>query len=219
VFERYTDRARRVIVLCREEARLLNHDRIGTHEMFLGLLAEEQSVAARALNALGITLDKGRAAVEELVGRGETEPLGHIPFVPNAKRGMEMSLREALTLGHNYIAPEHILLGLIRDPDDDMANLLKKLNTNGEIVRKKTIDTLITEQNQQKREKEEKKRASALEFGVIPVKVEAYAVPFLDRELDRCRPFAADDEMNVGEWIRQVVLDEVARRELGGWPA
>src|SRR5207249_4450241 len=113
MFERFTDRARRVVVLAQEEARMLNHNYIGTEHILLGLIHEGEGVAAKALESLGISLDAVRHQVEEIIGQGQTPPTGHIPFTPRAKKVLELSLREALQLGHNYIGTEHILLGLI----------------------------------------------------------------------------------------------------------
>src|ERR687897_191275 len=115
MFERFTDRARRVVVLAQEEARLLNHNYIGTEHILLGLIHEGEGVAAKALESLGISLEAVRAQVEEIIGQGQSAPTGHIPFTPRAKKVLELSLREALQLGHNYIGTEHILLGLIRE--------------------------------------------------------------------------------------------------------
>src|SRR5262245_41751206 len=115
MFERFTDRARRVVVLAQEEARLLMHNYIGTEHLLLGLIHEGEGVAAKALDALGIELTEVRSRVEEIIGRGSETPSVHIPFTPRSKKVLELSLREALELGHNYIGTEHILLGLIRE--------------------------------------------------------------------------------------------------------
>ncbi len=117
MFERFTDRARRVVVLAQEEARLLNHNYIGTEHILLGLAAEREGTAARVLSTLDIEPDALRAEIEQLLGRGDAMPSGHLPFTPRAKKVLELSLREALQLGHNYIGTEHILLGLIREED------------------------------------------------------------------------------------------------------
>src|SRR5207237_9699739 len=109
-FERFTDRARRVVVLAQEEALRLNHNYIGTEHVLLGLLREEEGVAARALVSLGVALEEARDKIEEVIGRGQDVPSGHVPFTPRAKKVLELALREALTLGHNYIGSEHILL-------------------------------------------------------------------------------------------------------------
>ena len=115
VFERFTDRARRVVVLAQEESRLLNHDRIGTEHLLLGLVSEGKGVAARALTSMGISLDQARFEVEVIAGHPQASARGHIPFTSRAKDVLELSLREALQLGHDYIGTEHILLGLIRE--------------------------------------------------------------------------------------------------------
>jgi ATP-dependent Clp protease ATP-binding subunit ClpC len=115
MFERFTDRARRIVVLAGEEARMLDHGWIGTEHILLGLIREGDGYAARSLESLGISLDAVRQQVEEFIGRGQQEPSGHIPFTPRAKKVLELSLRESLQLGHNYIGSEHILLGLLRE--------------------------------------------------------------------------------------------------------
>jgi hypothetical protein len=115
MFERFTDRARRVVVLAQEEAKMLNHNYIGTEHILLGLIHEGEGVAAKALESLGISLDAVREQVQDIIGQGQQQPTGHIPFTPRAKKVLELSLREALQLGHNYIGTEHILLGLIRE--------------------------------------------------------------------------------------------------------
>jgi ATP-dependent Clp protease ATP-binding subunit ClpC len=115
VFERFTDKARRVVVLAQEEARLLNHNYIGTEHVLLGLVREGKGVAAQALTSMGIGLEAVRGQVEKIIGQGQAAPTGHIPFTPRAKKVLELSLREALQLGHNYIGTEHILLGLVRE--------------------------------------------------------------------------------------------------------
>jgi len=116
MFERFTERARRVVVLAQDEARMLNHNYIGTEHILLGLIHEGHGLAAKALESLGISLAVVRQQVEEIIGRGQQQaPSGHIPFTPRAKKVLELSLREALQLGHTYIGTEHILLGLIRE--------------------------------------------------------------------------------------------------------
>jgi ATP-dependent Clp protease ATP-binding subunit ClpA len=127
MFERFTDRARRVVVLAQEEARMLNHNYIGTEHLLLGLIHEGEGVAAKALESLGISLEAVRLQVEEIIGRGLQAPSGHIPFTPRAKKVMELSLREALQLGHDYIGTEHILLGLIREGEGVAAQVLVRL--------------------------------------------------------------------------------------------
>ena len=127
MFERYTDRARRVVVLAQEEARMLNHNYIGTEHILLGLIREGEGVAAKALESLGISQEAVRQQVGEIIGQGQHAPAGHIPFTPRAKKVLELSLREALALGHNYIGTEHILLGLIREGEGVAAQVLVKL--------------------------------------------------------------------------------------------
>jgi ATP-dependent Clp protease ATP-binding subunit ClpA len=124
MFERFTDRARQAVVLAQEEARALNHNYIGTEHILLGLLRDADSVAGVALRRLGIGRDAVRIDIEQLIGRGSDTPSGHIPFTPRSKKVLELSLREALKLGHNYIGTEHILLGLVREGEGVAAQLL-----------------------------------------------------------------------------------------------
>ena len=142
MFERFTDRARRVVVLAQEEARLLNHNYIGTEHILLGLIHEGEGVAAKALESLGISLEAVRDQVEEIIGQGGSSPSGHIPFTPRAKKVLELSLREALQLGHNYIGTEHILLGLIREGEGVAAQVLTKLGADLSRVRQQVIQLL-----------------------------------------------------------------------------
>jgi ATP-dependent Clp protease ATP-binding subunit ClpC len=135
VFERFTDRARRVVVLAQEEARMLNHNHIGTEHILLGLIREGAGVAARALEALGFSPDDLRREIEEIIGQGKSVPTGHIPFTPRAKKVLELSLREALQLGHNYIGTEHILLGLIAEGRGVGAQVLVRRGASLERVR------------------------------------------------------------------------------------
>ncbi len=142
MFERFTDRARRVVVLAQEEARMLNHNYIGTEHILLGLIHEGEGVAAKALESLGISLEAVRSQVEEIIGQGQAAPTGHIPFTPRAKKVLELSLREALQLGHNYIGTEHILLGLIREGEGVAAQVLQKLGADLNRVRQQVIQLL-----------------------------------------------------------------------------
>jgi ATP-dependent Clp protease ATP-binding subunit ClpC len=142
MFERFTDRARRVVVLAQEEARMLNHNYIGTEHILLGLIHEGEGVAAKALESMNISLDGVREQVTEIIGRGQSAPAGHIPFTPRAKKVLELSLREALQLGHNYIGTEHILLGLIREGDGVAAQVLQKLGADLNRVRQQVISLL-----------------------------------------------------------------------------
>ncbi|MBK5217375.1 MAG: ATP-dependent Clp protease ATP-binding subunit, partial [Propionibacteriales bacterium] len=139
MFERFTDRARRVVVLAQEEARMLNHNYIGTEHILLGLIHEGEGVAAKALESLDISLEAVRGQVEDIIGQGQQAPSGHIPFTPRAKKVLELSLREALQLGHNYIGTEHILLGLIREGEGVAAQVLVKLGADLNRVRQQVI--------------------------------------------------------------------------------
>ncbi len=142
MFERFTDRARRVVVLAQEEARLLNHNYIGTEHILLGLIHEGEGVAAKALESLSISLEGVREQVQDIIGQGSSSPSGHIPFTPRAKKVLELSLREALQLGHNYIGTEHILLGLIREGEGVAAQVLVKLGADLSRVRQQVIQLL-----------------------------------------------------------------------------
>jgi ATP-dependent Clp protease ATP-binding subunit ClpC len=135
MFERFTDRGRRVVVLAQEESRLLGHDHIGTEHLLLGLVAEKKGIAAAALAVLGIDLETARSEVEEVVGRGDEMARGHIPFTPRAKKALESSLREALDVGHDHIGTEHILLGIVRDYEGAAAEVLTKHAASPEAVR------------------------------------------------------------------------------------
>jgi ATP-dependent Clp protease ATP-binding subunit ClpC len=142
MFERFTDRARRVVVLAQEEARLLNHNYIGTEHILLGLVREGEGVAAQALTSMSIELDAVRGKVEEIIGQGQAAPTGHIPFTPRAKKVLELSLREALQLSHNYIGTEHILLGLLREGEGVAAQVLQTLGAELDRVRQAVIRLL-----------------------------------------------------------------------------
>src|SRR5499426_4067964 len=142
MFERFTDRARRVVVLAQEEARMLNHNYIGTEHILLGLVHEGDGVAAKALASIGISIEGVRQQVEEIIGQGQQAPTGQIPFTPRAKKVLELSLREALQLGHSYIGTEHILLGLIREGEGVAAQVLQKLGADLNRVRQQVIQLL-----------------------------------------------------------------------------
>jgi ATP-dependent Clp protease ATP-binding subunit ClpC len=179
VFERFTDRGRQVVVLAQEEARLLNHNYIGTEHILLGLVHEGQGVASEALLSLGISLEAVRSQVEEIIGQGQAAPTGHIPFTPRAKKVLELSLREALQLGHDYIGTEHILLGLIREGEGVAAQVLQKLGADLNRVRQQVIQLLqgyaapqhpieaseVTARLERLGEIEERAKAVAAEFG------------------------------------------------------
>jgi hypothetical protein len=140
VFERFTERARQVVVLAQEQARALNHDYIGTEHILLGLLCEEEGLACRVLESLGVTAELVRAQVVRVVGSGEAEgATGPIPFTPHAKKVLELALREALGLGHNYIGTEHVLLGLVHDDDGVAARILVDLDADPEKIRSEVI--------------------------------------------------------------------------------
>ena len=142
MFERFTDRARRVVVVAQEESRSLGHDYIGTEHILLGILGAGESVAVQALASLGISLEAARQQVEEIAGRGSRQVPGHIPFTPRAKKVLELSLREAIQLGHNYIGTEHILLGLIREGKGVAAQVLTRLGADLDQTRQQVIQLL-----------------------------------------------------------------------------
>src|SRR5437588_2305870 len=142
MFERFTDRARRVVVLAQEEARMLNHNYIGTEHILLGLIHEGEGVAAKALESLGISLEAVRQQVEEIIGQGQQAPSGHIPFTPRVKKVLELSLREAQQLGHDHIGTEDILLGLLREGEGVAAQVLVKPGADLSRVREQVIQLL-----------------------------------------------------------------------------
>jgi ATP-dependent Clp protease ATP-binding subunit ClpC len=142
MFERFTDRARRVVVLAQDEARRLDHDYIGTEHLLLGLLHEGQGVAAQALDGLGVDLAEVRRRVGEIIGRGQHAPSGHIPFTPRSKKVLELSLREALDLGHDYIGTEHILLGIVREGQGVAAQVLAGMGAGEDEIRAKVSELL-----------------------------------------------------------------------------
>jgi hypothetical protein len=148
MFQRFTDRARLAVHLAQEEARLLNHNYVGTEHLLLGLLHEGEGVAARALESLDISLEGARAQVEEIIGRGQTTPAGHIPFTPRAKKVLELSLREALQLGHNYIGTEHLLLGLVREGEGVAAQVLTSFDADHARLRERVL-WLLTDEGEQ----------------------------------------------------------------------
>jgi len=143
VFERFTERARQVVVLAQDEARLLKHNYLGTEHLLLGLLREEEGLAARVLESFDVTLEEVRAQVRRIIGEG-AEPLvsGQIPFTPRAKKALELALRESQSLGHNYIGTEHILLGLVREGEGVAARILVDFDADLELIRNKIIGVL-----------------------------------------------------------------------------
>ncbi|MEX3610591.1 ATP-dependent Clp protease ATP-binding subunit [Rothia sp. LK2588] len=142
MFERFTDRARRVVVLAQEEARMLNHNYIGTEHLLLGLIHEGEGIAARALESLGVTLASVREQVEDIIGPGSQAPSGHIPFTPRAKKVLELSMREAIQLNHGYIGTEHILLGMVRANEGVANQVLTKLGADAGKVRETVTDMI-----------------------------------------------------------------------------
>ena len=144
MFERFTNRARDVVKLAQVEARRLDHDYIGTEHVLLGLVDVPEDIGAKALAALGVEASAVRAAVERIVGRGEGAPEGHVPFTPRAKKALELSLREALQLGHNYIGTEHIVLGLIREGKGVAAQVLVELGADLPKLRQEVMRLLST---------------------------------------------------------------------------
>jgi ATP-dependent Clp protease ATP-binding subunit ClpC len=145
VFERFSERARQVVVMAQEEARALRHNYIGTEHLLLGLLREDSGVAAQVLESLGVTVEEVRAQVAEIVGEGDEVTTGQIPFTPRAKKVLELSLREALSLGHNYIGTEHLLLGLARENDGVAARILLDFGANAETIWHRVTAVLASE--------------------------------------------------------------------------
>jgi ATP-dependent Clp protease ATP-binding subunit ClpC len=166
VFERFTERARQVVVIAQEEARALTHDRIGTEHLLLGLCLEEEGLAARALGSVGVTADGVREQVARIVGTGEPAPTGQIPFTPRAKKVLELSLREALGLSHNYIGTEHVLLGLVREGDGVAIQILADLGAEAQSVREATLAMLADEAPPPRRLG---RRQRGWEYHVVPV--------------------------------------------------
>jgi ATP-dependent Clp protease ATP-binding subunit ClpC len=146
LFERFTDTARRVVVYAKEEALLLDHDHIGTEHILLGLLRDDTETAVQVLTSLGVGLASARAQVEQTAGRGTAGDIGDIPFTPRAKKVLELSLREALQLGHNYIGGEHILLGLLREGSGRGAQVLRDLGVDFEQLRRGVLAVLRSRQ-------------------------------------------------------------------------
>ena len=148
MFERLTDQARRVVVWAQEEARMLNHNYIGTEHILLGLIREGEGVAAKALGSLGMSLEAARQQVEEIIGRGRRGPSGHIPFTPRAKTVLELSLREALRLGDNHIGTEHILLALTGEAEGGVAEVLARFGTDPAVIRQQAMLQVQAERKQ-----------------------------------------------------------------------
>jgi ATP-dependent Clp protease ATP-binding subunit ClpC len=146
MFERFTDRSRRAIVLAQEESRRFSHRYIGTEHLLLGLLVEGEGVAASVLGGAGVTVDQVRATVEEVVAPGSEKVLGHVPFTPRTRRALETALREALQLGHNYIGTEHLLLGLTRDEDATAVQILALLGVSVEQIRASVLELVRSDE-------------------------------------------------------------------------
>jgi prophage maintenance system killer protein len=208
-FARFTDRARRVTVLAQDEARLLNHNYVGTEHLLLGLLRERDGVAAKTLTGLGISLQAVRAQVEEVIGRGEWAPTGHIPFTPRAKKVLELSLREALQLGHNYIGTEHILLGLLREGEGVAAQVLVKLGASHARLRKQVLRLL----DGTPASREEREPPSSGPAGPLPSSTGAAAgLDYYDQQLADVRR-AKDAAIAAQEFDTAAVL-RVAEKQL-----
>ena len=139
MFERFTERARQVVVFAQDEARLLRHNYIGTEHLLLGLIREEEGVAARVLDSLGIALEPVRDQVERIIGLGDEAMSGQVPFTPRAKKVLELALREALALGHNYIGTEHVLLGIVREGEGVANRILVDLGADAEKLRNEVV--------------------------------------------------------------------------------
>lgn len=142
MFERFTERARQVVVLAQEESRALQHGYIGTEHVLMGLLREEEALAARVLEQEAVTIEKVREYAVKIIGRGDESVSGQLPFTPRAKKVLELALREALSLGHSYIGTEHILLGLVRENEGVAARILLELGTDQNKIRERTINLL-----------------------------------------------------------------------------
>ena len=168
MFERFTERARHVVVIAQEEARALQHNYIGTEHILLGLLREEEGLAARVLRSLGLTVEKVRAQVVRIVGPSEEMTSGQIPFTPRAKRVLELALREALALGHDYIGTEHILLGLVRDNEGVAMRVLLDFDADPEKVRNEVIRQLPSSEGHERSRAATAAKMSELTFMVSP---------------------------------------------------
>jgi len=173
LFERFTERARQVVVLAQDEARALKHNYIGTEHILLGLLREEEGLAARVLESLDITVEEVRAQVARIVGQGDEVTTGQIPFTPRAKKVLELALREALSLGHNYIGTEHILLGLVRENEGVAARILLDFDADAEKIRNEIIRMLSGPGRRQQQEA----RMSPRELPVPRVAAQSVAAP------------------------------------------
>jgi ATP-dependent Clp protease ATP-binding subunit ClpC len=242
MFERFTDRARQAVALSQEEAKMFGHDYVGTEHLLLGLIHEGEGVAAKALESLGISLQAVREQVEEIIGRGQHAPSADIPFTPRAKKVLELSLREATHLGHNYIGTEHILLGLMREGEGVAAQVLVKLGANLNLVRQQVIELL---QGYQGQDEPGRRRAARLrsagrpQRGLLPqilARVESIDAQLsamglrvgagpetgdLDRQITQARrdkeAAAADEDYesaaSLRDQERQLLADKTARQQ------
>ena len=184
MFERFTERARQVVVLAQEEARTLKHNYIGTEHILLGLLREEEGLAARVLEGLEITVEEVRAQVIRIVGSGEEVTSGQIPFTPRAKKVLELALREALSLGHNYIGTEHILLGLVRENEGVAARILADFDADSEKIRNEIIRMLSGPGRRQQGQATRPERRQEVEQAARPVRPQ----PHQARRRGQARP-------------------------------
>ena len=175
VFERFTERARQVVVLAQDEARALKHNYIGTEHILLGLLREEEGLAARVLESLDITVEEVRAQVARIVGQGDEVTTGQIPFTPRAKKVLELALREALSLGHNYIGTEHILLGLVRENEGVAARILLDFDADAEKIRNEIIRMLSGPGRRQQGSGQSSGEKSKSSQAARPVRPQPYA--------------------------------------------
>jgi len=211
VFERFTERARRVVVLAQEEARALKHNYIGTEHILLGLLREEGGLAARVLDSLDITVERVRAQVVRIADSGEEVASGQIPFTPRAKKVLELALREALSLGHDYIDTEHLLLGLVRENDGVGARILLDFNADSEKIRNELIPLLTTGEGGP----DSPRSPPILEISRIEVRFSARVRRFLmaaaARSLDR-----GDTEVDLADLLSAIADDEAAVSALEG---
>jgi ATP-dependent Clp protease ATP-binding subunit ClpA len=186
VFERFTDRARRVVVLAQEEARLLKHNYIGTEHVLLGMLHEGEGIAAQVLESRDISLEAARTSVEGIVGQGSSSPSGHIPFTPRAKKTLECALREALQLGDNFIGTEHLLLGLLREGEGVAIQVLEQLGADLGQVREQVIGMAVGERTE-RNESEQEIEAPTTSGHDLLVESLTDEVRRLRRDLDRIR--------------------------------
>jgi ATP-dependent Clp protease ATP-binding subunit ClpC len=217
MFERFTDRARRVVVLAQEEARMLSHGYIGTEHLLLGLIHEGSGASGAALESLSITLDDARAQVVSIVPRGQEPLSGHIPFTPRAKKILELSLRESLDLGQSSIGPEHILLGIVREGQGVANQVLATLGANGTWVRAEV--TRFLQQGEAEAETEAGAGAEEVRVVRLPPDVRLVGSPAqlaqVMRRLDQIDGRLAAIEQHLGIAARQTAGEPGAPEEPG----